>query len=295
MTGRAGKPPKLFCFGFGYTARALAEDLKPAGWEVVGSCRDRTEIEDQGAPEGVTVHEFNRRRPLADDIFAGVTHVLVSVPPDEDGDPVLDMHGGELAAMAGLQWLGYLSTTGVYGDRDGGWVDEESPLNPSGEKGRRRAAAEDGWRALGEASGVPVHIFRLAGIYGPGRSALDTVRSGKAKKVIKPGQVFSRIHIADLVRVLRASINRPQPGAVYNVCDDEPAPPQLVTDFACSLLGVEPPPPVPFEKAELSEMARGFYGDNKRVGNQRIKKELGVVLEFPDYRKGLDAIFHNGG
>jgi len=217
--------------------------------------------------------------------------MLVSVSPDEDGDPVLDMHGKELAGMAGLQWLGYLSTTGVYGDRDGGWVDEESPLRPSGERGRRRAAAEDGWRALWEASGVPVHIFRLAGIYGPGRSALDTVRSGKAKKVIKPGQVFSRIHIADLVRVLRASINRPWPGAVYNVCDDEPAPPQEVTDFACSLLGVEPPPPVPFEKAELSEMARSFYGDNKRVGNQRIKKELGVVLEFPDYRKGLDAIF----
>ena len=164
---------------------------------------------------------------------------------------------------------------------------------PSGERGRRRAAAEDGWRALWEASGVPVHIFRLAGIYGPGRSALDTMRSGKAKRVFKPGQVFSRIHIADLVRVLRASMNRPRPGAVYNVCDDEPAPPQEVTDFACSLLGVEPPPPVPFEQAELSEMARSFYGDNKRVGNERIKKELGVVLEFPDYRKGLDAIFRN--
>ncbi len=304
MTGRAGKPPKLLCFGFGATARALvgdlAEDVKPAGWEVVGTCRDRAEIEDQNVLEGVTVHEFNRQRPLTGDVFAGVTHILSSVPPDEDGDPVLGVHGQELAAMAGLYWVGYLSTTGVYGDCGGGWVDEESPLNPSGERGRRRAAAESGWRALGKDSRLPVHIFRLAGIYGPGRSALDTVRSGQAKKVIKPGQLFSRIHRADLVRVLRASMDRPrlddaELAAVYNVCDDEPAPPQDVTDFACSLLGVEPPPPVPFEEAELSEMARSFYADNKRVRNERIKKELGVTLEFPDYRSGLEAIFRDGG
>ena len=295
---------RLLCFGFSATARALTEELlrdsQEAGWEVIGTCRDMAKTEGRNTLDGVTVHEFNRHRPLAWDVFAGVTHILSSVPPDEDGDPVLDMHGQELADMSGLQWVGYLSTTGVYGDCEGGWVDEESPPNPSGERGRRRVAAEDGWRALRKSSGLPVHIFRLAGIYGPGRSALDTVRSGRAKKVIKPSQLFSRIHIADLVRVLRASINRPLsddafPGVVYNVCDDEPAPSQDVTDYACSLLGVSPPPPVPFEKAELSEMARSFYADNKQVSNERIKKELGVTLEFPDYRKGLDAIFSNSG
>ena len=295
MTEYAGKPQKLLCLGFGAAARTLAEGLKGAGWEVAGTCRDMAEAEGQHALKNVPVHEFNRYRPLAGDVFAGVTHMLSSVPPDEDGDPVLDMHGKELAAMPELQWVGYLSTTGVYGDRGGVSVDEESPLNPSGERGRRRAVAEDGWRALWQASGVPVHIFRLAGIYGPGRSALDMVRSGRAKKVIKPGQVFSRIHIADLVRVLRASMDRPRPDTVYNVCDDEPAPPQDVTDYACSLLGVEPPPPVSLEEAELSEMARSFYDDNKRVSNTLIKKELNVTLEFPDYRKGLDAIFRNGG
>lgn len=303
MTGRVGKPPKLLCFGFGATARALADALTPTGWEVVGTCRDMAEAEGQNTPEGalegVTVHEFNRQRPLPGDVFAGVTHILSSVPPDGDGDPVLDVHGKDLAAMGGLQWLGYLSTTGVYGDCEGGWVDEESPLNPSGERSRRRVAAESGWLGLRKDSGLPVHIFRLAGIYGPGRSALDTVRSGRVKKVIKPGQVFSRIHMADLVRVLRASMDRPladdaELAAVYNVCDDEPAPPQDVTDFACSLLGVEPPP-VPFEEAALSEMARSFYADNKRVRNQRIKNELGVVLEFPEYRGGLEAILRGGG
>ena len=169
-------------------------------------------------------------------------------------------------------------------------MDETAPLLPTGERGRRRVAAEAQWLELQRHHGSPVHIFRLAGIYGPGRSALDTVRSGRAQRVVKPGQVFSRIHVADIARVLRASIARPAPGAIYNVCDDDPAPPDEVLAFACDLLGVRPPPPVPIEQAQLSEMARSFYADNKRVSNRRIKEELGVSLLYPSYRDGLAAL-----
>jgi nucleoside-diphosphate-sugar epimerase len=214
------------------------------------------------------------------------------VPPDEGGDPVLDLHRAEIDAVSQrLNWIGYLSTTGVYGDRNGGWVDEMSEIKPSGERGRRRAAAEAGWLALSQ----PAHLFRLAGIYGPGSSALDTVREGRAKRIVKSGQIFSRIHVADIARVLEASMARPHPGAAYNVCDDDPAPPSDVIAFAAALLNVPPPPEVPFEQADLSAMARSFYEDNKRVSNSRIKRELGVALQYPSYRVGLPAIVAAGG
>jgi nucleoside-diphosphate-sugar epimerase len=216
--------------------------------------------------------------------------MLVSVPPDAAGDPVLAIHGQDIAATSGLSWLGYLSTTGVYGDRDGGWVDENAPLLPTGERGRRRRAAEQGWLDLWRDRGVPVHIFRLAAIYGPGRSAFDALRAGTAKRIDKPGQVFSRIHVEDLASVLIASMARPRPGAVYNVCDDDPAPPAAVVAHAAELLGVEPPPLVPLDAAGLSPMALSFYDDNKRVANRLIKTELGVALRYPDFRTGLAAI-----
>jgi nucleoside-diphosphate-sugar epimerase len=186
--------------------------------------------------------------------------------------------------------VGYLSTTGVYGDRDGGWVDESSALKPTGERGRRRLAAEAAWLELHRRARLPVHIFRLAGIYGPGRSALDAVRAGRAQRIDKPGQVFSRIHVADIVQVLRASMARPDPGAIYNLCDDDPAPPEAVIAFACELLGVPKSPLVPFAEARLSEMARSFYADNKRVSNRRIKEQLGVRLAYPSYKDGLRAL-----
>jgi nucleoside-diphosphate-sugar epimerase len=182
----------------------------------------------------------------------------------------------------------------VYGDRAGGWVDEASECRPVNERSRNRLAAERAWLAWGARVGVPVHVFRLAGIYGPGRSALDTVRAGRAQRIIKAGQVFSRIHVADIVAVLRASIDRPSGGAVYNVCDDEAAPPQDVVAHACGLLGVTPPPEVPIAEAELSPMARSFYGESKRVRNERIKSELGVRLAYPDYRAGLAALLRSG-
>lgn len=282
MTGNT-----MFCFGLGYTATFLARQLRSEGWRVAGTMRE--------APTGreeFPLYRFTRDLPLDDfaGLLAGVTHVLVSVPPDAAGCPVLGGYGGALASLEDLVWLGYLSTTNVYGDRDGGWVDETSATTPSGERGRRRLEAEQGWLDRHRRAGLPVHIFRLAGIYGPGRSALDAMRAGTARRIVKPGQVFSRIAVEDLVAVLRASIARPRPGAIYNVCDDEPAPQADVVAYAASLLGLAPPPEEDLATANLSPMARSFYDDSKRVSNRLIKDELGVVLRYPSYREGLAAL-----
>ncbi|HLY44546.1 MAG TPA: SDR family oxidoreductase [Stellaceae bacterium] len=279
------QPPHLLCFGLGYTARVLAGRLAADGWTVTGTAR----------AGGDGLLRFERGCSLGAAAFAGVTHILVSIPPDETGDPVFDRHGDDIAALPGLDWFGYLSTTGVYGDCGGDWVDETSELRPSGERGRRRVAAEAGWLDLWRRRGVPLHIFRLAGIYGPGRSPFAALRAGSATRIAKPGQVFSRIHVEDLASVLAASIARPRPGAIYNVCDDEPAAPEAVVAHAARLLGLPAPPLVPFADAELSAMARSFYADNKRVSNALIKRELGVGLRYPNYRGGLAAILAVGG
>jgi len=289
----APPPPRLFCFGLGYSALRLAESLRADGWSVTGTCRSE-EKRAALAAQGIEAHLFDRGRPLAQaaSVMDGATHLLSSVPPDADGDPVIDHHTGDIAALRTLRWAGYLSTTGVYGDRDGGWVDEDAERLPTGSRGRRRVAAEDAWIDLWLTHGVPVHLFRLAGIYGPGRNALETVRQGRARRIVKPGQVFSRIHVDDIAAVLLASMTAPHPGTAYNVCDDEAAPPDVVIAHACALLGVAPPPEEPFETAEMSEMGRSFYADNKRVSNRRIKEELGVSLSFPDYRVGLARLLH---
>jgi len=288
--GSSARPGTLFCFGLGYSAGFLARGLRDEGWRVVGTCRE-AESEARLRAQGFEVHRLARGHSLSEPraLLGAATHVLSSIPPDEAGDPVLDLHGDDLAA-ATPKWVGYLSTTGVYGDRSGGWVDEGSTLEPTGERGRRRVEAERRWLDLRRRHGLPVHVFRLAGIYGPGRSALDTVRSGRARRIDKPGQVFSRIHVADIVRALRASMAAPDPGAVYNLCDDDPAPPAEVIAHASELLGVAPPPLVPFASAALSEMARSFYADNKRVSNRRMKERLGVRLLYPSYRDGLRAL-----
>ena len=289
------EPKRLFCFGLGYSALALADALRPQGWRIAGTCRGEDK---RRAMEriGIEAFLFDRGQPLYDPAQAlqGATHILSSVPPDRDGDPVIDQHGADLRQLRGAQWIGYLSTTGVYGDRQGGWVDEASALCPTGERGRRRVAAEQGWLALHRAAGLPVHVFRLAGIYGPGRNALRSLKEGTARRVIKPGQVFSRIHRDDIVGVLLASLARPDPGAVYNVCDDDPAAPDEVVAYAASLLGIAPPPAVPLEDAALSPMGRSFFDDNKRVANRKIKEVLGVVLRYPDYRSGLAALLAAG-
>jgi nucleoside-diphosphate-sugar epimerase len=283
---------KLFVFGFGYSAEALARRLG-TGWRIAGTCRTddkRAEL----AARAIDAHIFDGGAPLADAprLLAGTTHLLSSVPAEVAGDPVLARHGDDIAGLKTLRWVGYLSTTGVYGDRDGGWVDEESVLRPTGERGRRRVAAEAGWLDLWHRHGVPVHVFRLAGIYGPGRSAFDSLRSGRAQRIDKPGQVFSRIHVEDIAAVLMASMARPNPGAIYNVCDDDPAPPADVIEHAARLLAIAAPPLIPFDQAKLSDMARSFYADNKRVKNERIKDELGVALAYPSYREGLAAILN---
>jgi nucleoside-diphosphate-sugar epimerase len=270
---------RLVCFGLGYTARALVKRLGPE-WSVVSTTR---------------ASDSRDVRLLSASAFEGVTHILISIPPDELGDPVLDVHGAEIVGVPGLQWLGYLSTTGVYGTRAGGWVDETSELHPTSQRSERRAFTEAGWLEMWRSSGVPLHIFRLAGIYGPGRSAFDALRAGTAKRIDSGGQVFSRIHVDDIAGVLLASIDRPRPGAIYNVCDDEPAPQADVVAHAAGLLGIEPPPLIALDAANLSPMARSFYADDKRVSNALIKRELGVAFAYPNYRAGLAAILAHGG
>jgi nucleoside-diphosphate-sugar epimerase len=269
--------PHLFCFGLGYSAVALALRLIKQGWIVNGTSRSG----------GDGTFAFDGTKPLPPSSFDGVTHLLISVPPGEAGDPVLNCHAGDLARLAGsLRWAGYLSTTGVYGDRQGEWVDETSPLQPTTARGERRLAAETAWQALN----LPLHIFRLAGIYGPGRNQLVSLLDGTAKRIVKEGQIFSRIHVEDIAGVLEASIARPHPGQTYNVCDDEPAPPQDVVAFAAELLKIPAPPEIRFEDAELSPMAKSFYAESKRVSNRRIKDELSYRLIYPTYREGLTAL-----
>ena len=287
----SNKKRRLFCFGFGYCALALMKPLRDAGWQIAGTCRSKGSLSSL-TKEGVEAYLFDGTTPMCPlpSALLDASHVLVSAPPTAGGDPVLTYHGDDLAQLKKLAWVGYLSTTGVYGDWKGDWVDESSELKTINERGKHRIKAENEWLKLWEQFGVPVHIFRLAGIYGPGRNAIETVRTGRARRIKKRGQVFSRVHVDDISQVLAASISMPHPSRIYNVCDNEAAPPQDVISYACYLLGVEPPPLVPFEGAGLSPMARSFYSENKRVSNLRISKELGVQLKWPDYRLGLKSL-----
>ncbi len=278
---------RLLCIGHGYSAQALAPRLIARGWDVAGTTRSEEKAA-RIAATGVRPVIWPGRTLTPE--IARATHILHSVAP-EDGDPVLDAHGADIAA-AGLDWFGYLSTTGVYGDHGGDWVDEETPLAPATARGAARVRAEAGWRGLARVTGLPLHTFRLAGIYGPGRGPFAKVRSGRARRIVKAGQVFSRIHVEDIATVCLASIDRPDPGAVYNVCDDEPAPPQDVIAHAADLLGVPRPPEIAFEAADLSPMARSFYAESKRVRNDRMKAELNVRLAYPTYREGLAALLN---
>ncbi|MCB9983812.1 MAG: SDR family oxidoreductase [Rhodospirillales bacterium] len=287
----SAKPYRLFCFGYGYCCDYLGHDLLGRdGWQVVGTTRD-PEKRDTLRARGVEAYVFDAGAPLADpyQVLKDTTHLLISTPPGNDGDPAFLAHAQDILDLEHLQWVGYLSTTGVYGDRGGDWVNEVSARQPSSQRGSRREKAEDQWMSLYKQRGLPLHIFRLAGIYGPGRSALDSIRAGKARRIDKPGHAFSRIHVEDIVQVLEASMARPNPGAIYNVADDEASPSHKVIEHACELLGRPVPPLEPFDEADLSPMARSFYYDNKRVKNERIKNELGVVLKYKTYREGLQG------
>lgn len=287
--------PHLFCFGLGFSALALIDRLRPEGWTFAGTCRADAKCREM-ATRGIAAHPFDGTAPLDPAALVGATHILISTPPGRDGDPVLRHHADHLRGLK-PGWIGYLSTTGVYGDTGGRMVTEDSPLNPSSARSRQRVEAEAGWLDLWRDGGLPVHLFRLAGIYGPGRSALDQARAGAARRIDRPDHRFSRIHVADIANVLAAAIARPNPGTVYNVCDDEPAPAADVTAEACRLLGIAPPPLVPFEEAakEMSEMALSFWRDNRLVSNARMKRDLGVALLYPTYREGLAAILAAGG
>ena len=275
----------LLSIGHGFSARALAARLVPQGWRIVGTTRSPDKA-DAIADTGVEPVVW----PGGDlgALIAQFPNVLVSAGPDSAGDPVLNaVEDAVTRAAPDLRWVGYLSTTGVYGDHDGDWVDEDTPLTPSTKRGRARVTAEARWQAIPD---LPLHIFRLAGIYGPGRGPFAKVRAGTARRIIKQGQVFSRIHVEDIAQALELSLQRPDPGAVYNLCDDDPAPPQDVIAHAAALLGLPVPPAIPFDQADMTPMARSFYAESKKVRNDRIKQALGWAPQFPTYRAGLAAL-----
>lgn len=272
---------KLISFGHGYSAHALSKRLLAEGWTILGTTRSSDKADDLRR-QGIAPLLFSDPIPPE---FVDSNHILISAGPDNTGDPTLAEYAGALAEMT-PKWVGYLSTTGVYGDHQGGWVDEATPLTPSTKRGQARVMAESQWRA----TPLPLHIFRLAGIYGPGRGPFAKVRNGTARRIIKQEQVFSRIHVDDIAQVLHASMQAPNAGAIYNLCDDDPAPPQDVIAYAAELLGLPVPPAVAYNQAEMTPMARSFYAESKRVRNDRIKDELGVTLRYPDYRAGLLAL-----
>lgn len=280
----------LISFGHGYVAQALGQALLADGWQVFGTTRDASRA-DALANTGVTPLLWSDEGAIRA-AMGQASHLLASAAPGPQGDPVLAAFGPAIVAAAPrLRWAGYLSTTGVYGDHQGAWVDEDTPLTPSTARGQARVLAEAEWQAL---TALPLHIFRLAGIYGPGRGPFAKLRAGTAQRIVKPGQVFSRIHRDDIVRVLRASMAHPNPGRMYNLCDDDPAPPQDVIGHAAQLLGLPMPPEIAFDQADLGPMARSFYAESKRVSNARIKQELGVSLAYPTYRQGLASLLAAG-
>ena len=276
---------KLLVFGLGFSALHVAQRLQLSEVEVTATVRSRAKAEGL-AQAGITARVFSPEitdAQIAQDIAASDA-ILISVPPGESGDPVLASFAARIAAAPNLRWIGYLSTVGVYGDHAGNWVDETTPTTSGEARLRIRTAAEQAWLTLG------AHVFRLSGIYGPGRNQLVQLASGTARRIVKPGQIFNRIHVADIAAVIEASLARPRPGGIYNVTDNEPAPPQDVVAFAAKLCGLEPPAEIPFERAELSPMARSFYSENRRVRNALIREELGVTLKYPTYRVGLTAL-----
>lgn len=281
----------LLCLGLGYSARAFAEAMSVRGWSVTGTSTTEDGARritargwrgisfDGGAPE-----------PALADAIAEATHVLISIPPGANGDPAFARHADDFAAATELRWIGYLSTIGVYGDAAGGWVDETTPVEATSPRTAHRIVAERQWLDLARAHGKAGHVFRLSGIYGPGRNAVESLRAGTARRLVKPGYVSNRIHVADIAGALEAAVDRPARHEIYNVTDDEPAPPQDVIAWAAEHIGVPVPPDVPFEAADLTPMAASFYATCKRVRNARMKADLGVVLRFPTYREGLAAL-----
>jgi nucleoside-diphosphate-sugar epimerase len=284
----------VFFFGMGYsslaTARAIHQHIDP-DIPISGTTRSLDNVESL-ADAAYRMHVFDGQSPgdtLGEDLKRA-THVILSIPPDEKGDPALNLHRDTLDAAPNLEWLAYFSTVGVYGDFGGQWVDESAPTRPVNERSRIRVAVEQQWRDYAAKRGIPLLILRLAGIYGPGRSAFDKLRDGTARRIVKPNQVFNRIHVDDIGRITQLAAARTLAGT-FNLSDDEPAPPQDLVTYAAQLMGVAPPAEIPFQDAQMTEMARSFYSDNKRVSSKAIKSALGIELLYPTYREGLNAIY----
>ncbi|KAB0267539.1 SDR family oxidoreductase [Microvirga brassicacearum] len=282
----------LFVFGFGYTAQALVRSPAQQWSRVAGTVRDAAKAERLRA-EGIAACTFEDVAMVTEEIRRADA-ILVSTPPADGADPTYARYAGLIEKAGREAWLGYLSTTGVYGDQAGGWVDETVPPDPRNGRSSRRVEAERSWLELGARSRLTVAIFRLAGIYGPGRNAFVSLARGTAQRIVKPGQVSNRIHVDDIAAVLAASIARPRSAEIYNVSDNEPAPPQDIIAYAAKLAGIPVPPDIPFERAELSPMSQSFYAENKRISNRLIREELGVRLRYPTYREGLEALYASG-
>ncbi len=281
---------RLFAFGLGYTAQAL---IRTTAWaQVAGTVREDGKAQNLRA-QGIVAHSLAEGDADLSDDLRRADAILISASPDAEGDPTLNRFSDRIAS-SGASWIGYLSTTGVYGDHAGAWIDETTPAAPLSRSSKQRHAAEQAWLELGRKTGQAVHIFRLTGIYGPGRNAFVSLARGTAQRIVKPGQVFNRVHVDDIAATLVASLRRPRGGAIYNVTDDEPVPPQDVVAYAAQLAGIDPPPEIPFEAAQMSPMALSFYAENKRVSNHLIKNELGVRLRYPTYREGLAALYTAG-
>ena len=283
---------KLFCLGLGYSAQWLGRQVLEQGWEVSGTLNNKDNI--PNATElGFRAYKWNNNTRLSSKALNDLkeaTHIIVSIPPNENGETVVRNFWSELASSNLLEWVGYLSSTGVYGNHNGGWVDESSPLKPRLQKTKNRIFAERAWLSLFTKYGIPVHVFRLSGIYGPERNVLKALIEGRAQRVRKENHVFSRIHVDDITNTLMASIKKPHPGSIYNVGDDEPAAHEDVVAYGSKLLGTTPPPLVTFENAKISPLAKSFYIESRRVNNARIKSELNIKLKYPNYREGLDAL-----
>jgi nucleoside-diphosphate-sugar epimerase len=277
---------KVLCLGLGYVALRLAQTLSAQNIQVIGTSRNPS----NKMTDLILVVNFDPNTPLSQKTFDGVSHVLCSIPPVENQDLALKHHQKDFSKLPTLQWIGYLSTTGVYGDHQGGWVDEDTAPDPLSDHSKIRLTIERQWQTFGNNHACPVHIFRLAGIYGPERNALKDVIQGKAQRIIKKDHAFSRIHVDDIIQTLMLSMHSPLAGRVYNVADDLPASSSDVITYASKLLNAPMPSEVPFETAKLSDFAKSFYRENRRVSNKRIKEELGVKLLYPSYREGLQSL-----
>jgi nucleoside-diphosphate-sugar epimerase len=283
----------LFIFGLGYSAQHAVTALQNAQRKqlpVAGTTRDVDKVSRPNAQQDITLFRFDGTGPgNYGDALAGATHIIHSIAPNETGDPVINHHLADLEASQSLEWMCYYSTVGVYGNFEGAWIDETSDCTPENQRSQYRLEAEQAWRDFAAKKGIPLTILRLAGIYGPDRSTFDKLKKGTAKRIVKRGQVFNRIHVEDIARVTALAAKQKLDGT-FNLADDEPAPPQDVVTYAAEMLGIDPPPEQDFDKADMTPMARSFYADNKRVSNVAIKKALGIKLLYPTYREGLAAI-----